>query len=689
MPRDYPIFRGAVASVLFSGGRESRLITLLAFVGYLLLCLDWSPGGGFLSYILSSVIALVGWFLLLIGLLAATSCVKASWARGGATGQTFFAVVAAVAGVAVIWGVLRIVWLGPLSFHIGGSLFFREWIVSTNPDLAVFVGLTMLGALAGQHSAGPKGRAVGAFWGCAMALVVVANAYFLGVADFSILMTPDSPSYLYRNSCRAIGYLILLTPFKVFDGRILVAFQLNLILLSQVAVAWAVLQLTRSVLTAIATLMIATLFCYLYSLSFYVMTEATFAAAIGFIVAGAITYIASTSLRSASVVGVATAAAIGIKAAAPPLIIAVLPLLLRSTTNRRLKAVAILGPPVACLLALTVWGRVANGTWSPTNFSGYALAENVAWAIQKDPFSTEPELSAAIEEKLQPFAASWPSPWDASAYLIHSMDNLDVMFWNTLLPVVLQKYPPPPGSQGCTPTVNDALMKLGTNAVRRNPLRYAEHVAVQFYGLWAFALVPQKWADHPGDRLNGIGEPTSEWEWRAAPAKWRPGPERQAFIDKGYQDAGVLKYADRTLFLDRIKTLGTTIGAPIGATPAVFTRPGPQQTGADPKSAQWRPRQIYMWQYFAGTIAIAMVLTSALVFRMHRLSPEVAALVIIALLINGFFGTQALFMFAAPRYSACAEVALAGLLAIFAFVATRFAMGPLASRARVLWARRT
>lgn len=536
----------------------------------------------------------------------------------------------------------------------------NDRLLFTEPDLLVFVGLIGFGGLVGARYGGHNGCSLGLFWGCAAALVATANLYFLAAADYSILMDHDSPGYLHINSCRTPGYWAFLSFFRTVDARWLVAVQLNLVLASQVMVSWAVRRVTNSTIAGVATLLIATLFAQLYSLSFWVLTEAVFSAALGFAAAASIAYLRSPSNALAVAVGLSIAAAVAVKAVAPTLIAANAFVLLRPANHRGLKALGAVGIPILCVSALMVFARISYGSWSPTNFAGYALAENVAWGIENDQFSSDPALSAAIESQLKPFVRKWPSPQNVSAYL-DQIHDLDTMFWWTMLPIVYDHYWPSSTTLECPNEIDSALSRLAIEAIRRNPGRYASHVSVQYLGLWGFALVPQIWRDHAlQKRLSlagniGVGASaddgvaaTRRRDWEVAPAAWRLAPERLRTVETGANH-----YEKDPLFLDRVKSFGVRLltirNSSISANtlPFVFKRAP---------------------QYLAGGFGLLTLAIAGLCLWMRRLQPEVAALALLAMLINAYFLAQALFIFAWPRYAACVEIPLAALISILCFV---------------------
>lgn len=642
-----------------------------AAVAYLLLGLDWGPDRLLLRYA-----TLAAGLLLALPVLAwAARGVWRAWSEPRPVSTATLYGVGSTAAVVALVGVLRLLGFIPsqAALPIRGSLVFRDLLTSLDADLLIFAGAMALGASIGGMQGDRRRRSLGLFCGCAAAYVVVANAFFLGVADYTILMTPDSPGYMYRNACRTPGYLAALTPFKLVDPRWLVALQLNLVLASQVATAAAVLRLTSSVAAGITAIAVAALFGHLNWLAFFVLSEPFFAATVGFATAATIAYLRTPTTWLAAALGLSLAAALSFKAVAPALAAFVPFVLLRAADNRRLKVLAVLGPPIVCLVALSLLGRVANGAWSPTNFGGYALAENVAWGIRSDRYSTDPGLSADIEKSLSGYVRDWPSPLHPNTYLTHSMDNLDAMFWRTMVPVVARRMGLGDGTPHCPAQVNAALTTLGTDAVRRFPLTFAGHAAVQFYGLWGRVLVPESWGGLARRLRGDIASSMTPWVWRAAPARWRPTEARLTAIV-----AGAANYDTRPLFLDRIKTLA----ADLGAAPTALPRTQPPVPAIDPSaapddeiaarlSALAQPESFRICQYLGVLFAALTLGFAALSPWIARLKPETAALALLALLINAYFAVHALFMFATPRYATCMEAPLAAFIAILGYAAVR------------------
>lgn len=650
----------------------NSLAAVAGVLGYLLLGLHWRSDDS----IVLSIVHAAGVLLLLSGVIAVFEA-AAQPSKNSAFG--YYTVAAACfAGIAV--GIAVIVGVIPQSAAVIGtdSLSYRDWFLSGKPDLLVLLSCLLLGLLLAIQFGGLEKRDFGLFAGAAAALTLVTNACWLGIGDFSVLMSADAPGYLYRNGCRTPGYLALLTPFKHFDARWVVFAQLNILLASQIALAWSVLRLTSSVLAGVLVLALLIPCSQLISSSFFIGPEPFFAAAFAVAAAASISYLRSPSMLSASAFGLAVTAALGLKAVAPAMLVAVPFLLLRKTPDRRRMAVAMLMPPLLGLCALSAIGRISNGSWGPTTFGGYALAENVAWGIRSDELSSEPELSAAMEANLRDRQNAWPSAWNPIAYLSYSTQHLDAMFWGDMMPIVSRHYGFGGGAPSCPPQVNQSLMALGKEAVRRDPLRYLVHSDLQFYGLWDFALVPQPWSGSVLRTRQHLGMPMSDWYWRAAPVHWKPSSERLVAIGNAGSD-----YGTRRLFIDDAFSAISRAAAALRISPSALDRgpPSPIQTEGDSPEAiaaaieiaQSSPRELPILPGLGLVFLVFTVALAALASRLSSLSSEIAALTILSIQINAYFAAQAMFMFATPRYSSCVEAPLAAVIAILGNVVWSYA----------------
>jgi len=530
-----------------------------------------------------------------------------------------------------LWALLGHTWVA--AFEPEG-LAPNGWRPFIFPDAAVIGGLMLCGAaMAGDHPR-PWKVPFGIYAGAAAGFVIVANGYFLGVTDSTIWPWPDSASYVSYNACRVPGYFLFLWPFMGLAPHWLIATQLNLLVLAKVAISAAVYRVTGSAAAGALALLLGMIIDPTLAFSFNVLTEAPFDAALGFAAATALAYVASPRPHYAAAAGLSVAAATAVKAVAPVLILAIAPLLLRPAARRGLNATLLIGIPVAALLALTLSGRLLNGAWSPTNFSGYALVGHVAWGIKSDALSSDRELSKSLEDNLRPVISAWPPITDLPSYVRRTSDDLNPMLSSIIIPTVVKRLEAKSPTQSpdsgakliCTRQLNSALMNLSEEAVRRYPARYAAHVLAHFEELWVLAFEPIRWQQLAVE-IKSTYEPFN-WVRATLPVPWQASPATLRQIE-----AGLVDYDRIHLAIDHV--------IPVPSRP-------------------WHVIFLAL-----GLIAVALTFFS---IQIARLSREMAALAMLSSIINADFLGQAMFQPAIPRYAAAVEIPLTGFLAIALFV---------------------
>jgi hypothetical protein len=493
------------------------------------------------------------------------------------------------------------------------------------PDLMVFGGSLVLGACLGWLHGGWNGTRVGAFAGAAAAVLVVINAVLLGSGPFWAVLGPDSSTYFGFNACRTPGYYVFLQPFMDIDPRWLVVVQLNLLIGALIAVAAGCAYVTASTLVGIATLFLGLAFGSQFVYAFYVLTEATFMAALGIAIAAALAYLRSPRLWSAVVVGVAIAIALAIKASAPVLLISAALLLLLPATRRSLKAAALVGIPALCLLTLMTVGRISHGSWSPTNYMGFAFVGHVAYGIIGDELASNPELSARIHSEIRGFHEKWPPINQLDDYVRMSQNDYNEMLWGHLYPIVVRSLPPQ--TIACSKEINDTLMTLAKEAVLRFPGRYLGHVGAHYYGLWSYALVPTPFNQTAAwQRQNAAA---TQQDIDKIPRAWQASSAQIAALKESAAVVGArsLFFGDVQVDLARAFGTGTAILIGLGATIA----------------------------------ALGM-------FVLPHLRRDIAALVVVAGFVVPYFAVNSLFQVALDRYTTTAEFGIAAFVTLTGFV---------------------
>lgn len=498
------------------------------------------------------------------------------------------------------------------------------------PDVFIFLGLLLLGAAVGWLRAKSNGARLGAFLGAAGAVLIIVNMVLLGSGPLWPVLAGDSTTYFHYNACRTPGYMLFLYPMAGLDPFWTVTVQLQLLLGSLIALAAAVAFATRSSLAGIATLIVGLAFGSQLSYAFAILTEAPFTAALTFAIAGAVAYLRSPSLWLAVGIGCATAFAIAIKASAPTLMVSAGLLLLLPAPERLRRGLALIGIPALTLIALLIAGRMTNGAWSPTNFMGFALSGNVAFAIKSDELSSNPELSALIDESIREYHQAWPHPIDLDNYVKESTNDYNPMLWGQIVPIVRHDLQNKLGSLsgGCPKELNQALMTLSKEAIQREPGRVMLHALAHYYGLWSFAGIPQPLGKIASKQRDlAVRAQSDLYMMESLPEYWR-APEKRLSAVAASQRAAL-----RPLQYDVVQKILAGIWN------------GP----------------------FLLIIGLSATLLGTCIIALHRMPPDVAPMVVVAGFLAPYFAISAIFQVSMSRYTAPGQFAIAAFAILFVF----------------------
>jgi hypothetical protein len=208
------------------------------------------------------------------------------------------------------------------------------------------------------------------------------------------------------------------------------------------------------------------------------------------------------------------------------------------------------------------------------------------------------------------------------------------MLYQHILPIIC-KYQSSKDSPWCTPgwpscskASNDLLMTLGKEAILRFPGRYFGHIAVHYYGLWSYGLIPMALNQMAALQRRSVAEAQQNIDTWSIPNAWRATPTQVAVVKESAAVVGA-----RSLFLSDLQAnlaarLGTTVAALIGA---------------------------------AATIAAFGM------FVLPRLPNDIAALVVVAGFIVPYFAVNSLFQVALTRYTSTAEFGIAAFIMLTGF----------------------
>jgi len=583
------------------------------------------PASNGRTYRIAVPVALVGaagLYLLILGLMG----VMVAAAVRNSRRLTFPLTLLAVFGAVMATAGLATIMLGVRTFpslNLLAGISFREPLGTLLPhDLTVLLGLGLVGTVVGYYLFATRGAWLGLYIAISIGTCLIANLALLASAPFWAVFVPDSLTYFNLNSCRTPGYFGFLSFFWGYDPRWLVVAQINLVLMSFLAVSVAVAWVTCSIGAGILTLLLVPFLNQLIASSFQIVTEPLFASMIGFAAASAIVYARTPRSILALGCGLAVAAAVFIKPIAPVFLIAIAFLLLRPANKIALKATLLLGPGLLSLALLSGYARFHYGSWAPTNFSGLSLVGHVGWGIRADNRSSNPRLSQEIESRLRPIVEAWPSPLKLDDYVSATVNAYNLMLWTHIAPIAWKYSPKPAIKSRCPKEFNDLLLTLSGEAISRYPLRYAAHVVAHFYGLWALVAEDVPWDASARIQRRFAMDRLREQGGTYLPKSWLPEPSLAEAIEATDQ-----KFGDKIFIADLIM-----MRLPL--------------------------RTIGLW---FGIMSLFLCIAA---IWMRKLSPQIAALCITALIINAYFGGHALFQVALSRYSGAASIVVAAFVAL-------------------------
>jgi len=302
-------------------------------------------------------------------------------------------------------------------------------------------------------------------------------------------LSPDSVSYLRWSAIRTPGYpLFLQTVLAVFgDARWIAPVQLNLLLLSFVALGWSVGCLFRSRLAGLLVALPLLVTSPLLSESNKVMAEALFVSLVCVHAAAALWLIRTTSGPAGFLAGLTMALAITVRPAGYALLVGVPVLLfLLHGRSRRAQGFLLGGLGLALLAAMAVqYARF--GIVGTQSFGGISLIGHVASVITEDLANEYPALTASIARHLAPDAPRLrdPSPWLEHWQATEQTYNR--LLYEHILPEIGEYVArTEPGLSGESRAIrgNEVALAIAASAIRAHPGWYARHTLAHYAGLW-------------------------------------------------------------------------------------------------------------------------------------------------------------------------------------------------------------
>ena len=340
----------------------------------------------------------------------------------------------------------------------------------------------------------------------AAGLFVYINCIFGFYTEFQTRLTPDSALFAQWSPWRTPGYPAFIHAVHSLTGdfRWLGVAQLNLLLLSFVALAWGMGHLARSRLAALTALLLLFGLKPLIASSMYLLNGTLLAALICFLMTGFCCYLRRPSSKAAACISGTVALIYLLRPAGLPFA-ATLPLLfiipwLHSTSGKRPPApaaavrpkrlLAAIGLPIlAVLLLMGSLNKLKHDSFSMQSYGGIFLFAHIAQLLQaEDGAGTRhAQLVRDLAADLAPMreriaAASGPREyWNETKYRGSIMGE-------TLMPRLASRSSGPRFAARLAEASGTA-WELSAMVIGARPWRYAEHAAAHYLAVWRYAFL--------------------------------------------------------------------------------------------------------------------------------------------------------------------------------------------------------
>ena len=378
-------------------------------------------------------------------------------------------------------------WLALLIWTMPGAR--RVWICAQRSWLIRMVSSTY----------GVLERRIGAlaiFLISAIPVVVFANVIVLRHWPLPAALTPDTALYIGLNEVRSIGYPgFLRTVIALFGNlSVLVAIQLNLLLVSIVMLGWAVTRVVGRRLCGIALLLLQGLNPALLIWAEQVMTEGLFIPLLMAHAAFVLLLLTRPSRAIAALASVTLVAAIVVRPAAYSLLLN-LPLLVLLLRVRQAGILAwVIIPAAALYLAAAGAHKAALGTWQSQSFGGFTLLGKVALLIHGD-VPGAPPLGEEIYRRIAVQVRDAETKRFPTEVRVYTANWYDPILYGDVLPVLLDYVRHNDADASDTygsvwRQMNSVAWSLAIRVIRQEPIGYLKLALSQYDGLWSITLMP-------------------------------------------------------------------------------------------------------------------------------------------------------------------------------------------------------
>ena len=331
------------------------------------------------------------------------------------------------------------------------------------------------------------------FVGVLVLAVGFVNYDILNATPLLACLEPDSWGYVTTNTLRTQGDQLFLSGIHLIFGDLRWGgpIQLNAMLLSYVAVAFAVRRLFRSNAAGLAVAASLMLSAQLYAWYPKIMAEALFITLIGFHLTAVIYLLDAYSDRWAVAAGVTLAAMVLVRPNGVSFLLGIPVLVILLPKYWRRLLLLGIGPAVIAVVAQATLNYYQQDFFGLTVFTGPQLVATYGELITADMPSQYPELAAALEARLRPLYAKYPPPDERSFPFGYAAVAASVVTpaqyqyaWPEMTSYVA-KLMPDASSTARAQVIDRIGTSLAISAIAHNPVGFLKDVGSSFADYWA------------------------------------------------------------------------------------------------------------------------------------------------------------------------------------------------------------
>jgi hypothetical protein len=341
--------------------------------------------------------------------------------------------------------------------------------------------------------------------GAAGVLVLIVGillmSFFTAVLTPPDLLQPDSPAYLSGSLLRTPGYPAFLAVVRLFDPRFasLPYLQMAALVVSAALLAEACHCLFPSAFVWLlaGTAVLANPFLWRYAWS--ITTESLFIS-FGMLLLACVAIVLrrpSVSHRWLLAASMALAAMIMVRPVAYALLMAVVVCALFWWRPVIKVLAALIGPALICVLSVSLWNLATRGVFATQVFTGYALVGHVSFLIRAQPDSPYNAQMAPIAAELKPVADHLPTGlMNWSRYFWVTGEGVGTAAYTIIMPALKASVLAKAAADNTILSEDQVIQRVDALAedialttIRRDPLAYAWHVAVNFLALWTLPTI--------------------------------------------------------------------------------------------------------------------------------------------------------------------------------------------------------